>query len=731
MTYKILDDNQTFAAQVTTPNTIYEIRYDFGLSNATVTIPDNCVLKFNGGKLSNGTIQANNCRIEASLVPIFSNVTFDGNFLNGMTFEIEWFVSNYETFFNVSSTKDAKDELEAAFTSGIRKVHFNNDRFFPIRSTVEFTGNLDISGVRRQMDAGHNWFLREPCIYSTEVSTLLIYNFKADYDDSSRTKPRLSVEGVNFCCAKLADGDEENAIVEINNISTTTLWGLYVDVNIVASNGMVSVDENFNYTGLKIRGKSASIAFTDLCGSVASVYKAYDTAIVLKEGDTAHSTADFYFNDIKIWANTNCVKGGVFLGGFPVKNFGSHQLKYHYNTKNNGEAYFEAEVFENFGYIWDTGIRSNTPNGKYCCQYTAKPNSGNLGFFDDRTQKTHCNAEVSEPSDAFYPNLLADSTVKYGRRISGQGGSNNMIEISTESDMGISTMTSITSYSAKQTDNDPDIIDNTGLALLTFKRYLFPKRLSRWDSTRYPNSLHSDMGYSFNMQQANYEYQYDVDITLDRNNGALGQYQDNPPIYICPPRYYEYNAGGDLVERQQLYYYIDILYYEGIDLVKSIRIDQTNFNAYRFGSYIRITETFLSNNQNAITIVQYRQRLSGASILSRPMFFIPDYHATDIIRAGDDIDMVDMTLTDMGEMFYHVTHGQLWWNGSRWVERDGASAGVRRSGTFTQKPADNAIYVGFRYFCTSGATVQGISMQNIEIFYTGSGWVDAMGHAVS
>ena len=33
------------------PNTIYEIRYDFDLNGAEITVPENCVLKFNGGHL--------------------------------------------------------------------------------------------------------------------------------------------------------------------------------------------------------------------------------------------------------------------------------------------------------------------------------------------------------------------------------------------------------------------------------------------------------------------------------------------------------------------------------------------------------------------------------------------------------------------------------------------------------------------------------------------------------
>ena len=38
------------------PNTIYEIKYDFDLLGITINIPNNCILKFNGGSFNNGKI---------------------------------------------------------------------------------------------------------------------------------------------------------------------------------------------------------------------------------------------------------------------------------------------------------------------------------------------------------------------------------------------------------------------------------------------------------------------------------------------------------------------------------------------------------------------------------------------------------------------------------------------------------------------------------------------------
>lgn len=87
MGYVILRKNKTFAEQVTKKNTIYEIRYDYDLDGGEVTIPANCVLKFNGGCISNGTFSLTN----TLLLPlglsvrdyILEGVSITGNYREG------------------------------------------------------------------------------------------------------------------------------------------------------------------------------------------------------------------------------------------------------------------------------------------------------------------------------------------------------------------------------------------------------------------------------------------------------------------------------------------------------------------------------------------------------------------------------------------------------------------------------------------------------------------------
>lgn len=65
---------------------IYHIQYDYDLNGRTVVVPNNCVLLFEGGSLSNGTIVGNDTVINAQLIKIFNeDISLDGTWkINGI-----------------------------------------------------------------------------------------------------------------------------------------------------------------------------------------------------------------------------------------------------------------------------------------------------------------------------------------------------------------------------------------------------------------------------------------------------------------------------------------------------------------------------------------------------------------------------------------------------------------------------------------------------------------------
>ena len=92
----VLMDNKPFASQISDSNTIYVIRWNYDLNNNSLTIPSNCVLKFMGGSLSNGTLVGNNTKIDADKVGIFTGITVAGIW-NVPEITTAWFTDAEET----------------------------------------------------------------------------------------------------------------------------------------------------------------------------------------------------------------------------------------------------------------------------------------------------------------------------------------------------------------------------------------------------------------------------------------------------------------------------------------------------------------------------------------------------------------------------------------------------------------------------------------------------------
>ena len=93
----------SFASQLIEANKTYVIHDDFVLDE-DVTIPANCVLRFEGGSLSNGTLIGNDTRLEGNLNGVFSNITIDANG--------SWNVPYISTDYFVNISDSATDETQ-------------------------------------------------------------------------------------------------------------------------------------------------------------------------------------------------------------------------------------------------------------------------------------------------------------------------------------------------------------------------------------------------------------------------------------------------------------------------------------------------------------------------------------------------------------------------------------------------------------------------------------------
>lgn len=88
--YGKVTKNILFQDMIAQANTIYEIRYDFDLNGEEITIPEGCVLDFQGGSIANGVIQGFNTGIST-----FNNENIFDNVVNKGTWSVKNILSKW------------------------------------------------------------------------------------------------------------------------------------------------------------------------------------------------------------------------------------------------------------------------------------------------------------------------------------------------------------------------------------------------------------------------------------------------------------------------------------------------------------------------------------------------------------------------------------------------------------------------------------------------------------
>lgn len=155
--YKVLNPALGFAEQVENvvdndvvivdnSNTIFEIRDEFELNNASVSIPANCVLKFNGGKLKNGSVICSNTNLTGDIN--LDLVTLSGTIINE-ELKASYFGIKYSTNTDILTYNDSAFEClvtsceNLSDTAGVTITNLSKriiiDRDISITEPIEIT----------------------------------------------------------------------------------------------------------------------------------------------------------------------------------------------------------------------------------------------------------------------------------------------------------------------------------------------------------------------------------------------------------------------------------------------------------------------------------------------------------------------------------------------------------------------------------------------------------------
>ena len=232
MGHVILRKNKSFAEQVTKENTIYEIRYNFDLNGEEIIIPENCVLKFNGGSLSNGTIKGNSTNIISDYL-IFKNVNVIGSW--STIGESKWFVQSSpytirqdEVFID---KLDVSDDFQTFLNSSFRKIHICKG-FYYITKPLIISNSIEIN-----MDGGSscNYLLKREmdCIDKTFIfsnKNITLLQFTAN--DTNVKNIILNGGNLDVSLAYSEKSLYDTHCIEIDIRNRRKYWGIYINTTI-------------------------------------------------------------------------------------------------------------------------------------------------------------------------------------------------------------------------------------------------------------------------------------------------------------------------------------------------------------------------------------------------------------------------------------------------------------------------------------------------------------------
>ena len=666
MGYVVLDKDKTFAEQVTQENTIYEIRYEFDLGEKPNKILAGCVLKFEGGKLKNGTIEGEDFDILSTNVCL-ENVKFLGGVVNCKKFKIDWWVSQYGTSIEDNPSYDSSPEINDAVSSGVHNLVFSSERFYYLKDAIRINGyvNLYSDHELKEFDTPYRGTTGHlPSIYSNEIVTMLDYNFSGENDH----RTTLTIGHINFFCTKKYSDLSDKEVPIVSIISQSSLWGLSFSANINAVDCPINEDYIFNYTGLLLKTGSGNMTFVKINGYIQKCYCCIRT-----------EAGSGWFTDLTINGDTRGCIGGIFNGGSPVRIFGSHQPEYVYPEVAAANGYFNGSWINLYGFVWDCNITK-----------------GSL--------KTVRVPVLMTKEDFFYNSELGDASV--GRPLGALLREHSSLKFRTSDNMlellrnqGINNIT----YKLNGTDitNHPD-----GVLYNSYNLYnngVMPGITSSHGLS----AIYSDL-CSFKANKAvrgSLVLDFDVNPNYfeDRENGSLSlllRHSNQFSVYISDK---EGNSiYSHTVTYNDIYYtnrYFECRIPRSTDIVH-VSVD-FSFDAAS-GGY------------------------TGLPIIFMPMLRPTYPHIARVTKTTRPTvrDSFQRTLP-----FYDTTIGKpIWWNGSTWIDATGGNPDNITSGAFADKPSSPNI--GFAYFCTDRQTAEGATNGIMIYYKGENVWVDALGRVL-
>lgn len=730
--YGKVKKNVLLQDMINKPNTIYEIRYDFDLNNQEITIPEGCVLDFQGGSFSNGIVNFNYSQINTINNGILINIKIQ----NIEYVLIDWFIS--------------KQNLENDISSIINNINIKNiniqftkKQYKLSCSNLILEKNLIINGINRN----NTTIIINP---SNRDSKFLlgfkwgvkIYNITIELNDTNYTNDiiRLSNDFSEL-------GDSASPNWGLKNIAIITKW-ITADLSKYKATGINFLFREYNDFGIK--NNCLELSYQRTFNNILLKYLNKGINIFIKQ-DSKNPESKLWcnsilFDNLEIWAHygiywyqygvdsdtTRFTFDHIMYQGSGDQNFGLY-TETNFNSifllnYNNWDSIYDGSLNgEGYLYVSYAGSSAKIQNGSYFL------NKGNATIIDvsdyNRTNlylkstnydaytgkgtgviKKQNNSLVYQPDQFFKNKIVFTPTTAHDLDESFESynySENKIYEKISKLDKNtpIKDLAStflegsriINIYSKYQDTMTGKyyLIDNYAFPLITstYKQFLLPY-----------NMLYIVKKLNFNLKNHCY---YDIKFNIILNK---------PLKSISVTCLNIFNPIADIYDNENgLFTIVESIAF--IDTMR-LRIKTHEHNV----TTASLAFLFKINNEEINNIFIKDIQIQEITLLQ-------NYIADSPIDYPKDSSQTVLKNPYKGEHIYSTKYNKpIWYNGDNWVDCFGATPD-KNNGNYSNKP--NNPPIGFAYFCTDKQTTEGTT-NGIMIYHKGNNvWVDALGRVVN
>lgn len=723
------------------PDTVYEIRYDFNLNGATITIPESCTLKFEGGSLNNGTIVGNN-----TYVLLYSNcinVSSNGNFknINNIVFSnVEELVSanNLLSGFKVSvlGYYEKEDGGDAQYIIKIKEESDIVDK----GSIIELNNNLYAKIIPINGKVNLRQFGAKPCNYWSEYfdSTVFIqnaFNYVSKYSNSTYSNDlickTIEVNGVFYTKELNIFGVNNNTRIEIKGVGNSLSGfeyigdnGYKIDKTSSNNNSYILkitncnnsfIIRNISFKGLLNRSNNVqSVAayglYFDGSYDYGSIIENCSFSTFVKSGLYFKGGLNTYIKGARFDICINSCIEADRLMNFVLKDF-TIDIVYHNFTFLNEDI---KEFFYQFPHIGD----SNIALGNSILYIHTGTSNSVINIEQARIEGGKFPYEENNPSSF----IKIDKTNQYNFNYAGSFNLSN-INFTVIPDYIVYCVDK--SYSPIINFNNFNTVNR--IAVINIDKYNLKSSIAPKNGIVFNDKIHNVDGSSLFINGKNIiispdkycpyfvkckdivlleKYDNTFDDAYKNFIGAVCTYPINGYGYAMKDSWYPndfeiaIDENKNIISKKQLYFNYNYTITYDDEFKEEIVVSDV---IYDNNKYIGICNKYIPTRNSVFAKINY----------TKAKFRFFGNTTNDYLSGNTNQRNLISTEKSIGDFYFDTTLNKpVWWNGTEWIDYNGNPADVKTSGSTTNRPT--GVQVGFQYFDTD---------INSPVYWSGTEWV--------